>query len=162
MRVGCCIAGSSGKSVAASGTAAVPLTATRPGAAGCMLLLSQLRPELLKTCSWSCCRHRNEHIAAAHLQLCHVEVGVQVLAEQLLHLVEVGGVEARRQERVAAELQQNTAQSISCGATEWIHVLHASAPMPKHLSCMAAATPALQQNRASPSAQLQPALSSKQ
>jgi hypothetical protein len=117
MRVRCCIAGSSGKSVAASGTGAVLLTATRPGAAGCMLLLSQLRPELLKTCSWSCCRHRNEHIAAAHLQLCHVEVGVQVLAEQLLHLVEVGGVEARRQERVAAELRQSTAQSTSRGAT---------------------------------------------
>lgn len=40
----------------------------------------------------------------AHLQLRHVQVGVQLLAEQQLHLVEVRGVEPRRQHALAGGL----------------------------------------------------------
>ncbi len=52
----------------------------------------------------SAVRHKSS--ATAHLQLRHVQVGVQLLAEQLLHLVEVRGVETRGQHALAGSLQR--------------------------------------------------------
>lgn len=62
-------------------------------------------------------------LLAAHLQLLHIQVGVQVLAEQLLHLVKVRGVEPRRQEGVAAELRRRNSSSGSALPTPVLTML---------------------------------------